>query len=746
MKRKICFVMSVIMIFIILAPCAYAQDTQDNQSIPVLENAVYFTCTYSADTSRVIIDGTVNHDMMISHKDYTIRIFSILPGASEYGMFDADNVLAQSSMTVRFTFYIDISNILERYSRYVIVFTSPEDDNFIAGEPRLPSVSSDFEYYDEERASYKGFMSDSSFNIANSGAGTVIVNFDLDRAFGDVADSYLYPSGDKYFYINKSYITEIDKSITAASLSGSKIYLRFLLNNGAKHLSYIGGAASKSVIPDVYSADVLDFMSAVTEFTAKRYKSFGLYGFISGAEVDTLYNGISDIMSISEFADLYTLLLAVVGSSARVIDNSFDIVIPISDRAYALSESADKDIVSEILLESIVRRLDKNVSGRFDCSLMLEADYVPNGIFDNSPQKLEDIADNAQRLVTPETMSDYIAYVHSLSNTYDSAPAHIIYKWTPKEDLRGNALCCSYIYMYLKLLDNEFISSFVCDTTDSVHTNYSDLDKLFRDIDIDGAEDKLEQYANWLGRKSWQEIVGEETDIPKLRVELQKSFYREAPEDIIGSFCYTEFASSMFETMTKGQSCQSIISDYNAQGDRVLRVNSDALTSGMYMDAIGFFEYPENYKYTDILSLKLEIEDLGKNDRAIYEVILTLGSGSKRINVTGTMGNGESAVLYFDADEFSDISEASYIRLSVRCLTGDTQGISLLLHDLTGYSTEYTSEELDAIISELRSEIRGENNNDDGGFNKTLVITIVTVAISLIAVAIGLFMVFRRDD
>ena len=732
MKKILCFFMTAVIFLSAFSPFAFATENGEQE---LLSDSVSFSCSYDSQSKQVVIDGTVNHDVMISHKNYVIRVFIIHPGESEESVLNSPETvaLAESSMTVRFTFYIEAKNTIDRYSKYAIIFTSPEGVDYIAGNAKHPSVSSRYEYNSNEHKLFKGVSTDSSFYIGELGAGTVVIDFKLNEAMGDISNSYLYPSGDSYFYIKKSYVEYIDQRVTAASLSGANVYLRLLLDADDDSLASLSVQENiEYSLPYVYYPQVIDFVAATVEFTSERYDDKGLYGFVVGSAIDTLYKYGDGQISSDEYADMYTLYLTVVGSAARVVDNTIDIVIPISDEAYRDGES---NILSSVLIESVIKRLDENVSGNFDCSLMIEAQYVPSDLFGEAP-------DN-EKFITPDNIGRYIDYVASLEESFDAAPLHVIYQWTPPGELSGNRLCCSYIYNYLKLIEHDAVSSFVAVLGDN---NITDLRTVLTEIDTENKIECITPYAKYLSAASWQDIIGREPDIPTNRTLIKSEFYTEEPDWIRGEFCYVDFSSSsLFELMTKGQNCASLISEYDSFGERVLRITSDKMKLGEYMDALCLFEYEESYIYTDALSLTLGVEDNGKNKNSIYELTVTIGNGDTRIDAFGTARAGEAAKLYFDIDEFSRLSTAVYMRISVRCLTGDTDGVSLVMYDLTGYSAEYDSEELEKLISELRLEMQGIDG-EDSGWDKNIIITVLAVLVSMIAVGIGLFMVFRRGE
>ena len=295
----------------------------------------------------------------------------------------------------------------------------------------------------------------------------------------------------------------------------------------------------------------------------------------------------------------------------------------------------------------------------------------------------------------------------------------------------------------MKLIEYGTVSSFVVELDEN---NISDIRTVLTEIDTENKINCITPYAKYLGVSSWQDIIGNDVDVPTNRTLIKEEFYTGTPDWINGEFCYVDFSSSsVYELMKKGQNCSSLISEYDSSGERVLRVVSDKMSVGEYMDTLCLFEYEESYIYTDTLSLTLGVEENGKNKNNVYELTVTLGNTDTRIDAFGTVRGGEKAVLYFDVDDFSELSTATYMRISARCLTGDTEGVSLVMYDLKGYSAEYNSEELGELINDLRLRMQGIDN-DDSGWNKDIILTVLAILISMIAVGIGLFIVFRRDE
>ena len=751
MKKILCFIMSIILTVLFVAPSVFAQNANASDVSDEFIGAVSFSCVYDVDKRQVIIDGTVSHDFMISHGDYKIKVYSIFPGESYDFIFnDTEGLqLAESVMTVKFTFYIDADETLDRYSRYAIVFSSPDGENHITGQPMLPSISSDFEYDPHDRSGFKGIHTSNSVNIGNSGAGTVIVDVDLSLMRGSSSDSILYPVKDSYMQIKKSYVSELDKQIEVAALKGSRVYLRLLLNASDEKLcvapSYDG---TRIGVPDLHNEAVLDYVFAVSGFLTQRYSKSraDMRGMIVGTRIDDVEetNNIGTY-SLSEYADMYTLYLVVVGNAVRELKADIDIVIPFSDKNDFSSDTyADDAIRPSLLLEEILYRLDKNVSGDFSCSVMIESDSVPLTIDGGTDEKQKSGAVKLDETVLqPDNISVFLSYLDKLEERFDSVPTNLIYLWSVDSELLGNALCCAYVYSYLRLMEYSEISAFVVSLDGN---SYDSLRTVIRYIDTDMANEKIQMLAEYFGEDSWEKIMGSSVELPVTKYIFETEFFRNKPADVIGEFQYMDFKSSyVYGMMREGNACKYVRSDYDRVGMRVLNIASDTLGVGETVETVGCFEYPESYEYTQYLSLTVEVFDKSVDD-GLYEITLTLGNEDSEAVATGVLGNGEKGEIFVDMKNFYSSRTADYIKVSVRCLTKESQGLSIWLHELKGYSDEYDTQTLNKLITERRQQLRNEDEIAEEGFDYSIIVTVVGIVFAVSALAIGLMIVFRRDN
>ena len=746
MKRLIALLLCVIMLTSSVAPSVFAVDSEEEAKEDILGTLSY-TCTHDVANDQVIISGTVDHDIMTGHGDHTISVYAI-PSHSTYEDVVNDpeiKPLASSAMALKFTFHVNIKTIADRYSRYAVVIVSPSGEKTLAAQPVIPSVESSFKFNMGDRSAYKGILIDSAAKAGDSGAGTVVVDINVEKVLGDSSDSILCPMNDTYIYINKSYLTEIDKKVVTASAAGSRVYLRYLLTAFNSRLSYaVSEDSGRYGIPNLYDEEIMSKISAISTFIADRYDGGKgrVSGFVLGTQTDDteVTNYIGD-MSEEKYTEMYALYLATVGNAVRAVDPLLDVVIPLSDKN-SYSQSG-----TQSFLERVVSVLDSMLSDDFLCSVMIESDASPLGITNNSLSSVIDTSAKGDgKKLTAENISVFVAYMERLLRRYDSAPANVIYMWNVPSQLTGTALCCAYSYIYYKLHTVTRVSAFVAAFNSSAHACYDSLDSIFKYINTDSGTKYTEHLAQYFGHTSWASIIGSSVSHKPTSSVIQTQMTSDRPKNIVGEFVYVDFSSpSALNFMSAGQKCVSIRSDYNALGERAICINSAAVAMGEAVECIGLFSYPESYKYTPQMSMVICVEGNGKTPVPLYEVSLTLGDGSDRIIANGVVKDGEKTELVFDCSSYGAAYLASYMKVSVRCLTSDAEGFTVRLHELKGYSSQHNSNDLAMLVDEHRQQIKN-SGSDDKKLGYKFIVTIVGIAFSVVAVGIGLMMVFKKEE
>ncbi len=751
MKRLAAFLLACVLLSLVLLPSVSAAEADEVSEAEKLKNAAVFSCVYSEADRQIIIDGTVNHDVMLNHRDYTVKVYSFsADGTYEQLAASPDKTaLASANMTIKFTFHVDARKTEQRFSKYALVFCSPEGEEYLVGEPLLPSVYSEFEYLPDDRSAFKGILIDDPCETDTSGAGRVIIDVDLDKAFADNSDSIIYPINDTSVYFGREFVTEIDKKVIEAYASGASIYLRFLTRASNQRLAFAYKVDdSRFTLPDLYSKETLDMIYAVSSFFAQRYDGTNgsLSGVILGSKIDdveaTNYIGA---VTIDEYAELYMLYLAVVGNAMRTTNPKIDVVIPLSDANDYAQNTTSRKLRSDELLEKIIGKLDSSVSGDFACSVMLQSSYVPFGISNANISNGVNVSAVDNSVISGANIETFTDYLDGLSERYASAPTNVIYMWEQPSELRGNALCCAYAYNFYKLYTVAAVSAFVISVDQASMAAYGGVADLVRYIDAKDKAEYAKSFAEYFGKSSWKQVIGDGVSIKAPYTLIEKEMTSNKKDGFIGEFAYIDFSnSSVINYMHKGSNTEYIRYEYDGVEKRTMKIASSALDVGESFGCVGIYEYSEGYAYTPTMSLRLRVD--GEADGALYEVSLVFGNGKDRIVAKGIVADNENAILYFDAYDFSSAFMADNLRITVRCLTDSTQECVLWLYDLSGYSEEYTSEQLSTLIEEQRRKIRNPDGDDDEGWNSGMIITIVGVALAIIAVGIGLFMVFRSND
>ena len=743
MKRLICIFLCIAFCSAVFMPSVFAtqaEDTENKTSPDAFLGVVTFSCDLDAENDQVLIAGTVSHDFMVSHSDYEIHIYSVTPSEDIQKAITATDVkpLAKTSMSVRFTFYIEIESVVDRYSNYAVVLSSPDGQNFLAAEPLMPAVSSTNHYSADDRSHFKGLYTDSGISIIDKGIGTAVVDVDLNLLKGDTADSIVYTVKNSSYAIRKSYVDKLDSAILSASLNNCKVYLRFSFHPD--------GDISKYTIPYLYTYGELEYVYSMAEFLANRYvqEKGNIAGIIVGSCADDIVaaNYIGNL-SVDEYCDLYALYVSVLGGAIRQVTPGADVVIPISDKNdYTYEGYSNSALSPSKFLNSVISILDNSFSQKFNCSVIIESKTVPFGI---SSEKLIDGIDTEnidESRICAYNISAFTGYLNSMRGRYLSAPTSVMYMWSSDETLNGNALSCAYAYNYFKLMQNVEISCFVLQTSAN-----NDIANFIKLIDTDTATEHTDSLLKYFNKNSWADILSENASIPIFSRIWRKEFYEETPQNIKGSFVYMDFAlASDFNSVVGGENSSSVLSDQDSDGFRALRSISTPLDVGESTQIISRLKYPESYSYTSVMSITVEAEDSSASENALYEVTLTIGTQKNRLVAKGILKNGARTELLFDVSDFASENLAEYLTVSVKSLTEKSGSLSVWVHDITGYSAEYTSDELEALVSSKRQEIRNLDEADDSVFDYKIILIIAGVTFVAFALGVGLMVLFRRED
>jgi hypothetical protein len=131
--------------------------------------------------------------------------------------------------------------------------------------------------------------------------------------------------------------------------------------------------------------------------------------------------------------------------------------------------------------------------------------------------------------------------------------------WEVPSDLRGNALCCAYTYLFYKLYGIQELSSFVVSFDAGAKESYEDVDRMFKIIDTYMGAPYAEELTKYFDNRSWQEIIGEPFVVNGAYNRYESEMTPNQTKIFKGSFDYIAFSdSSVINYMHAGKNTSYI--------------------------------------------------------------------------------------------------------------------------------------------------------------------------------------------
>ena len=116
-KKIVSWLLLVVLLISFSAPLLVVNAATDHQSHLDLEkpyrilqeNLINYTCRYDEKNDKVLINGTVTHDVMISHREYFLEVYAIAPGQSIDSAIFSQASQSKASMDIAIKFDFSIS-------------------------------------------------------------------------------------------------------------------------------------------------------------------------------------------------------------------------------------------------------------------------------------------------------------------------------------------------------------------------------------------------------------------------------------------------------------------------------------------------------------------------------------------------------------------------------------------------------------------------------------------------------------
>lgn len=731
-------------------------------------------CRLNSKKSSVTIEGTVNHNFLIMHDDYTLACFALWP-LEDIGHTESDGVLPLSikPMSSDFSFTIDVSKLgaFPSCIRYAVCAVSPDGELILLASPRYPDADCGVPETSSGRTNIKGIETNTASDAAGVGAGYAIVDLWLDRLVNSGNSGILCAAGDEYICFDASYLEEIDGKIKNLSADGCKVYIRLLISPDADSdaIPYADAEgksdASLCLAVAVRSERARTHFCATVSFICSRYSSIK-NGKISGLVLGRALDVPTRSFAASSFGMLeYSMQVAgameLMAHSASAVIPGIEIFLSLSDGRWESADSLD----SEIFLTSVCRIFEE--SGGLAFSVILEGTHTPYGLsadmFDNEVIILDEEGNligtekkENTKAVTPadeesgwygtdnlyvfERMLDY------LSGLSDSAPGTYIYCWYPDYEKIGNGLSAAYVYNYYKIMFSDRAGALVLSLPEdeSASAVLKKLAYLMKYIDTErnSGGELCEAALYAFGADSWQELIdGYDVSMLVHRTYYEAFSLESLPKTVKGSYTAWDF-STAFGTLDwfAGNHCLSVSASSVAPGGKSFHavLSEAAYESYGYADVVYRYEYPEDIRFLSCISLDLSVGD--ENDGSLYEIMVVFCGESYRIECKSLVQGGEASLVIADLSEYEEIDGMNSIRICVRRISGEAAEdgkLDLYLRKIGFHSDRYDSEALETAILAARAKAQNIVSAPSEAEEKTNT-ELIAVVILVLAVAVGM--------
>lgn len=763
-SKLVAFFLMIGTLISLCAPMAYALDGE--ASAELKEDALYetlrpysisYSCTYDEASSSIKLGGTVNHDTMITYRNATMEVYSVLPTETIEDVLSREDAepVASADIAVRFSFSIPVQYFRERYSRYALILRDSEGKLSLVGEPCYAGIAiGEEESASSDRLSFKGIEAERVSLTSSLGVGSTIIPVDLGRMLEEVSHGYLHAVDQSYRYFDKAYVDELDAKIRSYATTGTRIYLQFLLSSHSEMA--LSGVAEDATyaMPNVLSEEIYPMIGACSEFLARRYtgSGFEIAGVIIGTQVDRKAMNDWGEMNLEEYVGAYAFYMSAVANVFRIYHPTAEIVVPFTSlNTYTESDTfvPEGDVSPSAFLEGLLAFLEEQYTVSFPITTMIESFTLPYEANETDvlESETEEMKSTPSYLTADET-GEYSSYLQSLKERFSNAPSRYIYRWTPPASLRGNDLACAYAYSYYRLLLDEQVSSFIVSFDADSEGRLSSLAHILRYIDTGDSFEVTKNLLSYFDAKNWSEVVDGLSGVDP----TWRTVYRYDPEsfwisEFRGSFTYFEFLDGNVSEWSCGPNVSSIKSDYHLDGARGLCAKIPNL-AGEYAEIIYGYEYPENLIYTPYLSFELALTDSKKAENHLYEVRVILGNESATYLAETVLCANEITTVNLDLSQWiGDGEMLSYIKIAVRPLTEQAGEYSLWLFGVEGHSTERSGEELARLIEEERLRIRNQTLSKDEQEEKSNPLWIVfgiLLGVTALGATVSIF--FRKKE
>lgn len=666
-------------------------------------------CVYDFANKKIRISGTVSHDIAVNTRDAVVELYAFGMDETVTNLKISNaSPIASTSLSVRFEFEVPEVFFTDRFLQYVVAIMSPEGRVLYVYTPRCPCV----EVADdgEEALPFKGVYTECSVLAVGADTGLAVVDVYLDRLQSQKNNGLLHIVDGRYFYIDRSYIYELDDVIGQYGADGCLVYLRFLLSgdNGYTVLHSNGATSSEATYYGIsLTGDTARLtLFAYTDFLCERYadeKNGTVDGIVLGRAVDHAaeYNYVGDLV-LADYTEIYGNALYILSQATRKDGRNMDIVVPVTDLLNGgQSELPEGRYPSGLFLTSLCKLIDDRFGNGLTVRVMVEGTAVPDRLLSENVD-----AD----VVSAENIDGFKTLFQSLSSTYGRIKDGYLYYWMPESGLGADRLSDAYVYTYYKLSVEG--AAGVILSTERLGTE-TELESLFDTVKYVDTQWGLEKNAATLsafGESEWTALIPhwEPSTVAKRNVFVYED-YTVPSSDIQGSYILWDYRQgrSTYDWKTYGGGSISV-EDVDSYGRALVARLTPSSAQAGYSELIYAYSATEIMSAVDMLSVDILIDG---GEGQSYQLIFEICGDRSSCVVSATVESGVSATVYLSTLRLDKNDPVRNIRIFSAPTEGNEE-YRLCVGRLAAHSSSLDDEALEK--ENVRTRLASATEEEDG--------------------------------
>lgn len=657
-------------------------------------------CVYDFENRKIRISGTVDHEIAVNTRNATVELYAF--GMDEtIANFRINNTspIATTPLSVRFEFEVPEVFFSDRFLQYVVAIMSPEGKVLYFYTPRIPCI----EESDDARDSlpFKGVFTEYTTLAARADVGLAIVDVYLDRLQSQKNNGLVHIVDGRYFYIDRSYVYELDDIIGRYRADGCRVYLRFLLSGDVGY-TILHGSADMSSDAAYYGISLAGdtarlTLFAYTDFLCARYAgetSGNVDGIVVGRAVDNAaeYNYVGNPV-LQKYTEIYGNALYMISQAAKASGRNVDIVVPVTN----LYDDGRHEEVTEgrylpsLFLTSLCKMMSDRFGSGFTVRVMLEDCTIPDALLGDKG--------NAE-VMSAEIIDNFESSLQWLSSTYGRIKDGYLYYWAPEGGVDDQMLMNAYIYTYYRQTAKD--ASCVILSTENLGKK-TDFEALFDTVKYMDTQMGLNRNSGLLldlGESEWASLMPWLDPLTLVKRNMFVYVDHSIPSaEAFGSYVLwdSQQGRSVYDWYVGADGSLSV-KDVETLG-RVLvaRLTPSEKQAG-YSEVIYAFSADEIMSVVDMLSVDVFVDGSAGQS---YQLIFEICGDASSCEVSAVVESGVHMTIYLNTLK---LDESDRIR-NIRIFSVPAEGYdeySLCIGQLAAHSNTLDDDSLEKEILRMR--------------------------------------------